>query len=525
MSVRARGPRAVFPSKTESQSEPGTVTRARRHQSQGPSTDPDAPAAKKQKTKQTILFKDANAENKDWKVEEIYKIIEYPIRSNQWYIIRCQQCGLVFATVHGAAKHLSGSTHGSDGRWDRAVEWLGVRVVDCNEEDARRNNAAFEEACIQGHHPKTRREDVSRTSPASNAICDNKSNPDHGQRDMECSFMEYDTDPNDFDYVPSDDGASESTLEIERQIAPFLGIAEPMTGEIYQAYRGEDEAWYLVTVLPVGEFQEIGMAGHLKDTNLDSKIPFCYETNQDGLHIVGWRDGFEASGCRVFEREFPCLIFDEEFEVPHTGLFVLPRGRRYAWRSAKDLRDVVYRQPGGYNTKHVGRIAASNFRERVVAMKDASIAAQPEADMFGQSSNLRPGNQTHGHAASSGSSDIRSTLVVHQSIQGARNPARSLEPDHPTGQGQQRTSNRLRSGPRALYEAPPGKTEQKEKVYCDNWIRTGRCKFARTLKGCKFKHEIPDSKTRKDPGLEEGGLSRTLFPALRPGSQRWTPRG
>ncbi|KUI57198.1 hypothetical protein VP1G_04519 [Cytospora mali] len=382
--------------------------------SEGPSPDPDIPVAKKQKTMRTILFDEVNAETKDWRFEEISIIVEYPIKSNMWYILRCQQCGLVLFTTQGAGQHLSGRTHGSTRRWGEAVKQLGVHVVDCDAKKARRNNDAFELACLQGHNPKRRLDGAPWRFHGS---CHDKPTASRQEDEIE-DMPDSELDLIDDGYVPSGEEIDEFMLEKESQKQPFLGVAEPVAGELYQAYWGADNTWYLVTVLPLGGFQEIGIAGHLQDLDLELKIPPCYEVDGDSFHIIGWKDGFNDGGSCVTEREFPCFFFSVDFEVPLTGEFGLPNGRHYAWMSAKDLRQIDYSQPGAHNANSSGRIAAENFRKRVAAMGDPRPAAQPEADMVGQSPGSRSEEQQHGHNASHEDSNAKTVHGVHQELQG-----------------------------------------------------------------------------------------------------------
>ncbi|ROW10945.1 hypothetical protein VMCG_01375 [Cytospora schulzeri] len=518
----------------DAQAEPGTSKRAYGNRSEGLSPEPGRPATKKHKTTKTILFNEVNAEMKDWRVEEIYIIIEYPVKSNKWYILRCQKCGLICFTAQGAAKHLSGKTHGAERRWDLAVEELGVQVVDCGEEKARRNNAAFEEACKQGHQPKSR---LDRRTWASNGSRHHGSIASCG-RDRGVGWPKGWLDDSDSDYVPSDGEVHEPIPKGEQESEPFLGVAEPVAGELYQVYWEEDETWYPVTVLPLGSLREIGIAGNLRDLGLILTIPSCYEVGGDGFDIVGWKPHVQASGPPASERQFPCLFFDEDFEVPLTGRFAPPDGPHYAWLSAKDLRYIDYRQPGGHIINTAGRTAAKNFRKRLMMMRDPRPAAQPEADMVGQGSISMPRDQDRGHAVSSEDARADKTSVVHQRLQGGSTSPVLLELDRPTDQDQRQAPIQSRQGPTALKATPSGPRE-KEKVYCRSWIRRGCCDHSRRSNGCKFKHEMPDSQTRRSLGLGEDlprwwrkeqkrkrhrrSPSRDVFPALRPGSQRWTP--
>ncbi|ROW01628.1 hypothetical protein VSDG_02205 [Cytospora chrysosperma] len=201
------------------------------------------------------------------------------------------------------------------------------------------------------------------------------------------------------------------------------------------AYWEEDETWYLVTVLPLGGLHEIGIAGDLREMDLIRTIPACYEVDRQGFNITGWKHSFLASGYRASEREFPCLFFDEDFDVPLTGEFAPPNGRHYSWVSAKDLRHNGYRQPGSHKVKPAGRVAAENFRKRSAAMQAHRQAAQLEADMSGRSSDSVPGDQDHGHVDSSEGTKANTTTFVDQVSRGGSKSLQSSELGQPTGQG------------------------------------------------------------------------------------------
>lgn len=443
----------MTPLNGKAQAAPEASKRAHDHRSEGPSSEPEGPVKKKQKLKKTILFDEVNAEKKDWRVEDIYMIIEYPAKSDKWYILRCQTCDLICFTVNGASKHLTGKMHSINGKWDRAVEELGIQVVDCGEEKARRNNAALEEAFKQGHQYE--RKLGHRRRQTSIGSCHQKPTTSHGRQDGEGNMPKDKADSEDSEYVPSDEEGYALVPEDERQIEPVLGVVEPVAGELYQAYWEESKTWYLTTVLPLRELDEIGITGNLRSLNLVHTIPPCYEVDRNGLDIIGWKDSFEGSGTRVSEREFPCLFFHENFQVPPIGEFAPPGGRHYAWVSARDLRYTDYRQPGGHKVETHGRIAAVNFRRRLVAMRALRHAAQPEADMVGQVSCPVPRNQGRDHAASSETSTIDTTIFVQPNLRGGSSPLRSLEPDKPTGQAQRPASVQPRQGPTALKTPPP----------------------------------------------------------------------
>lgn len=188
---------------------------------------------KKQKIKKVVLFEEVNAETRNWHFDDVYKIIEYPTKSNKWYILRCQPCDKNLRTVYGASKHLTGKKHGGDGNLDRVVDELGTQVIGCGKDEARRNNAAFIEAFKEGFCNEGEQERFGlRTLEA---IQHEQFTTNLGKQHGEYDLSEDEPDPNAIGIVSSAEEVPEA-IHNGPQTEPFWSVADPVAGKLYQAY-------------------------------------------------------------------------------------------------------------------------------------------------------------------------------------------------------------------------------------------------------------------------------------------------
>lgn len=191
--------------------------------------------------------------------------------------------------------------------------------------------------------------------------------------------------------------AKPSPLALPKLITPhnqgdgFIGVTDPVVGEIYQGFYKDDECsgWWFCTLLPWDAWErDIGIRSSLHEANMFTDLPECYTTEQVRASaksrkmknvIKGWKKGFEDGGSRVRERVFPVLFFDDNPGAP--GNFNFPKspekvfnfskkalnGLPAEWVAAADLRlpgAVVDGDPAG------GRDTAGRFRDRFQARRD-----------------------------------------------------------------------------------------------------------------------------------------------------------
>lgn len=255
-------------------------------------------------------------------------IAEHPEEPGTWFILLCDDHSTHFGQkpILGAINHLRSKNHGrlvldtSD-----AIEKLGIRVLNCNAAKAKRNNDAFLAALKSGYK-----------------VLERRSSDDPGDVPHSATTTEYRDDNN------REEESEPTTRCVQPRVTQFDGISDPVVGELYLAYwRGASPGWYAAVVLPLGNFEALGISGTIPNTILTkSHIPVFYESDQKTHTISGWAKGYEDGGAKVTMRKFPVMYFDDDQEIPMEGILVPPPGF-LAWVSAKQLRAFGEYGPGG----------------------------------------------------------------------------------------------------------------------------------------------------------------------------------
>jgi hypothetical protein len=219
-----------------------------------------------------------------------------------------------------AAKHLNGRAHGNLPKDHKvAIKHLGVRVLNCNNRLAEKNNKVSREAYRKGYEPpKLHTLDKNKTSE-----CIQVSPP------LERSDQQADARLGN----RGDAGVNGRDKSGRRPRKEFDGIIDPTPGGIYLAYWSKSREWQAVLVLPgVATEQpiDIGFSGTIQDLGLTEQLPPCYNYDpQTG--ILDWREDYKDGGSLVPERKFPVMYFD--------GLD-FPSRSSVGWVAANDLQSV-----------------------------------------------------------------------------------------------------------------------------------------------------------------------------------------
>ncbi|KAH8881939.1 hypothetical protein GQ53DRAFT_831892 [Thozetella sp. PMI_491] len=263
-----------------------------------------ARASKKRKQADTIDFHDVF---RGGQATQKYTIVEFPEGADRWYILRCEPCSLYFRNrpLMGAVKHLLSSRHsgGSGCRvtYDMAIKKLGIRVLCCTAELAKRNNHVFDESLEVpvgiGERPPS--SGTTRTTRSHSGAGGHKST-----RDLH---------------------AGDGTDRRHQDANPEPG-RDPAVGEIYFARDRRTNQWCPAVVLPTDRFEEIGMTGSIADTDLVNSIPKCY--NSRGKHILGWARKPTGGVDGASIRRFPVLYLDDSMDIPLHGKFQIPGASR-----------------------------------------------------------------------------------------------------------------------------------------------------------------------------------------------------
>ncbi|KAL6365923.1 hypothetical protein LRP88_00506 [Fusarium phalaenopsidis] len=108
----------------------------------------------------------------------------------------------------------------------------------------------------------------------------------------------------------------------------YQSITDPEPGQVYLAFWESSKQWIPVLLLPMTDFERVGVSGSLDSLGLAEILPICYD--QDSLTGERtWRDGYKNGQPLVTEREFPAIYFEGR---------AFPDKSPVGWVAAKDLR-------------------------------------------------------------------------------------------------------------------------------------------------------------------------------------------
>lgn len=263
----------------------------------------------------------------DGKAKHKHQIIDYPKRSGNWFIFRCDQHNEHFGNkpMHSVMRHLF--------RWDHgrllqggyiAIRELGVRVLNCDHNKADRNNAAFDAALRQGYKP---------LKGGSHS-----GNPSQRRGRQQAQPQ------------PQPQASPGPSPKPSMHGKPFDGVTEPVPGELYLGHWAPRHRWYVVVVLPCGDFRVAGVSGSIYESPLiKSHIPLCYEprSSKNSRPSFKWAKGFEKGGPNVTRRKFPVMFCDDEPMQMDPSGFAIPPPVSLGWLSAASLRPFSEFGPNG----------------------------------------------------------------------------------------------------------------------------------------------------------------------------------
>ncbi|KAM0345058.1 hypothetical protein ACHAPU_006944 [Fusarium lateritium] len=109
----------------------------------------------------------------------------------------------------------------------------------------------------------------------------------------------------------------------------FQGIVNAEAGNIYLTFWTKTKEWLAVLLLPMGDFNSVGIPGSITSCGLSESLPSCYRFNKKSKKY-NWAKGFEDGKPLAKERLFPVMYFDGR-EFPHKSAIM--------WIEAKDLRE------------------------------------------------------------------------------------------------------------------------------------------------------------------------------------------
>lgn len=343
-------------------------------------------------------------------------IIQWPAKSNNWYIVPCRQCGLNWGAnpLAAARKHVRGSAHELKGKDEDVIQALGITVLDCTRERAHKNNDTYEKLLNDGTYvPETRlREKKTRKSAGRGSI-----SAARGAAGSEGGHWRPrpgggDEDVDDHNREVKILGSLHKELAELRQSPPDEIIWDPVIGEVYQypweSSLGDEEPvkWMYVTRLPLN-YAEIAATGYLLGSDLwvTHRPDSCCTQVADGQGRASfaWQKGFEFGGDRVRERKVPLFFFQAGQDIPPANEDFLIHDNATCWGEVVYLRPENHLHPVEHDTKCLEdcRRMVGAFKERRATQMSKMMV---DGDHFGQ-----PGTQIQ--ATLSGAIHTEANLV------------------------------------------------------------------------------------------------------------------
>ncbi|XXH01456.1 hypothetical protein Hte_007816 [Hypoxylon texense] len=164
---------------------------------------------------------------------------------------------------------------------------------------------------------------------------------------------------------------------VRRDKEVFKGITDPAVGEIYKVQDKRFPAGYAVLVLPLGNFDVIGISRSIRDTSLIKKVPPCYRYDEQDMSF-GWRRDYEDDGPKVMNRKFACMCFHRgKEEIPLEGEFTAAN-EDFCWISAKVIRRLNLQTKVSRVTR--GWKGANRFSERLKLIRERQASGSEPVD-------------------------------------------------------------------------------------------------------------------------------------------------
>ncbi|KAF4467853.1 hypothetical protein FALBO_5268 [Fusarium albosuccineum] len=250
----------------------------------GAGLGPQPKRLRRDSNERTITF-DEVFENGEAAVK--YTIAQYPRQYGNWYIFKCDEHDKHFERdpIRGAACHVSRyHTRSGTKAHDVAVKILGIHVLDCDSEKAKRNNEIARKAFAKGQGlPRGRRD----------TELQNEQRPDKGLHSDK----------------PSKHYGKQTRLQ-ERS-----GVFEPqdqdtlipVAGKIYATrYLSKGKwDWFPAFVLPWESFKIFDWGEPLME-----QLPSCYLPSQCEGENPRWAPGYQDGGDFVTLRHYPVMFFE-----------------------------------------------------------------------------------------------------------------------------------------------------------------------------------------------------------------------
>ncbi|KAI1768488.1 hypothetical protein GGR53DRAFT_478292 [Hypoxylon sp. FL1150] len=157
-----------------------------------------------------------------------------------------------------------------------------------------------------------------------------------------------------------------ASTSVSRKKVDFQGITDPIVGEIYKIEDRRTKDGYAVVVLPLDNFEEIGIWSTIWETDL--------------IKSRGPRDFEETNPMR----RFPCMEFRDDLVVPLRGVYHISKETMFRWVSPERLRpaDQMTVETRGYEQAHT-------FRARLKLIREKRASENDQASTITNTSSIR----------------------------------------------------------------------------------------------------------------------------------------
>lgn len=324
--------------------------------------------------------------------ESVKRVItQFPKGRGSWYILRCEEHDVDFKShpLRAASAHLRSRQHGrlQDTTGPAVIEHFGTKVLDCNEQLARKNNAAalkFKPAIKQEETqhvdefvpaqfapiesvPKEATPEAVPEKPVSEESVPKQPVPEVSASEAEpeavpetiseavpeASVPEESAPKESPQQEPTPEPVPEETTShhkkrkqsstpgrVEDEVSPTKDepteesshdpIISPTPGHPYLAYRESTKTWLPALVLPRNNLHKVGVSTTLENLGLVENVPKCY-VYDPGTKCLKWKAQYEDGGSLVAQRQFPVVYFDA------TGF---PSKDAAGWVGTGDLQEL-----------------------------------------------------------------------------------------------------------------------------------------------------------------------------------------
>ncbi|KAM0350170.1 hypothetical protein ACHAPU_003335 [Fusarium lateritium] len=223
------------------------------------------------------------------------QIVQYPFGYGHWYIFKCAIHQLEFSgvdAVHGAMTHLQEHHPDvSDVNLPTTVKELGVQVLNCSPDLAKRNNAV---STPSNPTPEHEQEKPNSQGPPPTRTHSRKKKK-RGR--PKAPVYSWKTPTSFADIHPS--------------------VMSPEPGDIVSVWVEKGKHFEPAMIIPWGRFDRLKYTRILAEVGLDQKIPKCYDGAQsDDTSPRPWAPGYEDGGDVAHRRMLPAIYFRETKDFP-----------------------------------------------------------------------------------------------------------------------------------------------------------------------------------------------------------------